>query len=166
MEPTTLTIILAIVAIIAALGAVMAQFVCRRWAPALAFGGMVVASIPGVSTIGWATLAFWGIAAAIAIGITILLPKAVADSRMGVAYIVGGVVCGAIVGAILGHAAMILGSVIGAFCGAVAFSRTPNGAAIRFPSKQFVNYVCAKGLPAIVTACIGAITIIESISIL
>ena len=48
-------------------------------------------------------------------------------------------------------AAMIVGAVVGAVAGGIFFARTPKGAALHFPSKRFLQYLCAKGFPTVVS---------------
>ena len=54
---------------------------------------------------------------------------------------------------------MVLGTIIGAFVGQLAYSRTPNGRWMLFPSTQFWRYFAAKCLPAIVAISIVCIAI-------
>lgn len=58
-------------------------------------------------------------------------------------------------------ATIIIGSAIGALLGALAFAKTNSGKSLNFPSRQFFNYLAAKGLPIIVTASIIGVTISE-----
>ena len=137
-----------------AAGVVLA-FIPKAWAAPVAWVGLFLLWYADCVTSPWSTMLFWGVAAAIAWGINVLLPKPIANSSMGVGYITGAALAGTLVGMLLSNAGMIIGSVLGAFCGAMAFSRTPAGEPMHFPSRQFVNYLCAKGLPAVVTTCIA-----------
>lgn len=149
------TITLTITGVLLLAAAVVLAFVPKPWSAPLAWAGLLSLAISDTIESSSSILIFWGIAALIAWGINIMLPRAVARSSMGVAYMTGAALAGTSVGMLLSGAGMIAGSVLGAFCGALAFSRTPAGNTLHFPSKQFVNYLCAKGLPAVVTTCIA-----------
>lgn len=149
----TPSIILISVAVISALASLVIAYIPRGWGALVAYCGLLCLSfVPGLN-VRTDTLLFWGIAALIALGICSLLPDWVSKSRKGVGYIVTATIAGALVGMLI--SGLIIGAVTGAFCGALAFSRTPEGKTLKFPSSEFLNYLCAKGLPAIVTACIA-----------
>ena len=107
------------------------------------------------------TLTFWGIAVFIVLGITSLLPKPLAQSTRGLGFIAGGAMAGTAAGMAVSAGASIAGSLIGASLGALAYSRTHS---LKFPSSQFVQYLCAKGLPAAVTMSISSIVILSLIN--
>lgn len=138
------------------LAGIVGSFLSMRASAAFSFLGYlgiaVSRSLPGSD----ASLVFWGVATVIALAISYMLPVSVATSRRGVGYIVGAIVAGAFVGLIVSHAWMIIGAVVGAILGAIAYSRTPQGRSMGFPSSRFFNYLCAKGLPAVVSVCIVA----------
>lgn len=156
-------IILMIVAGIVAIIGLGATLMSRPWASLVAFGALCVLFLQPVSAVSVGTLLFWGIASLIATAICVLLPGDVQRSRMGVAYLLVGTVAGAFVGLIISTAGMIVGAVLGAVCAAVAYSRTPAGRTIDFPSAKFFNYLCAKGLPIVVTVCEVTITVVSII---
>lgn len=117
----------------------------------------VVATFAGMLGIGLLTvdakateLIFWGIATAIVVAIQYLLPANVTASRRGVGYIVGATLAGMSVGLTLGREWVTIGAAVGAILGGIAYSRTPDGRSIKFPSSKFLNYLCAKGLPTVV----------------
>lgn len=125
----------------------------QRLAPAAAWIGLALllltsAHVPTLSTVG-----FWAAAAAIATAINYMLPASVVDSRIGQGYIAGAALAGMFVGMIINHSAMIVGAIAGAFIGALAFSRMPAGKEILNPFSKFINYVCAKGMSAIIAVC-------------
>lgn len=134
-----------------AVGAVVASFFSRYWASLVTFIALAIVYVCPQGDLPLATLLFWGGASVIALGIGFLLPPTVSRSGAGVGYISGGALAGAVVGLIISPAATVIGAVVGACGGALAFSRTPAGAPLEFPSRKFVNYLCAKGLPAVVT---------------
>ncbi len=137
-----------------AAGVVLA-FIPKTWSAPVAWLGLCLLWFSGSIAVTWSVLLFWGIASAITLAINFLLPKIVANSNLGVGYIVGASLAGTLVGMLVSNAGMIVGSALGAFCGALAFSRTPKGGAMKFPSQRFFNYLCAKGLVAVVTTCIA-----------
>lgn len=150
-----MSMILTITGVLLLATGVVLAFVPKGWSAPVAWIGLWLLCLGDAVQASWSTLLFWGMAALIAWGITILLPKAVANSKMGVGYIVGAALAGTLVGMLMNNAGMIVGSVAGAFCGALAFSRTPGGRTMKFPSCPFFNYLCAKGLVAVVTTCIA-----------
>lgn len=159
METIQPNIIICIVAIIIATAAVIANFAARRWSCLLSFIAIALIYFLGNAGIPSQTLWFWGSCSLLAWGICVLLPRQVMDSRFGLNYIAVGALAGTFVGILISLAAMIIGALLGAFCGALAFSRTPAGKTMRFPSRQFLNYLCAKGLPSAVCMCIAALTV-------
>lgn len=134
----------------------------RRYAPAPAWGALILTVT--IQAVSWDTVLFWGIAAAIAVGINTLLPKPVASSTEGTPYMTGASLAGAFVGLLLGSAGLIVGAIAGAACGGIAYSRSPRGSNLDFPSRKFMNYLCAKGLPIVITCCISALTILAIIT--
>ncbi len=159
METTAPNIIICVVAIIIALAAVISNFAARRWACLLSFIAIALIYFLGQTGMPSQTLWFWGSSTLLAWGICILLPREVMNSRFGLNYIATGALAGTFVGLLLSLAGMVIGALIGAFCGALAFSRTPDGKNLRFPSRQFLNYLCAKGLPSVVCMCVAALTV-------
>lgn len=143
------------------LAGVVATFFSRGWSALVGYAGLLVIYLWGDAGVSSAQAWFWGVAALIAWGICMMLPSMIARSRAGVGYITGAALAGAFVGMLISHAGMIVGAVVGAFCGALAYSRTPGGKAIEFPSSKFLHYLCAKGLPAVVAICIMCVAIAE-----
>ena len=149
----------AIISLVLAVLAVGGCFIPRF--PAVILGwlsllGMHIAGAPYASS---QVLIFWGIAAIIVLMLGILQPKALTAARAGHGY-----VCGAtLVGVVLGYlvqpmaAAIIIGGALGAFLGCMAFMRTPSAPRFALSSPEFIQYLCAKGLPAVVTCSMAAI---------
>ena len=160
---TTIIICLSLIPLLASLWLMLMR---QRPAPATAWLSLALlyfadARVPGLSTVG-----FWGAAAAIATAINYMLPAAVTDSRTGQGYIAGAALAGLFVGMVMNFkSAMIVGAIAGALIGALAFSRTRSGATIAHPFRKFINYVCAKGMSAVITAVIAGITISYIISL-
>lgn len=144
---------LIVVACMAVALSVVGSFMSARWAAPAAFVGLALAGLSEYIDLKPGSYIFWFVATMIVVIISVMLPKSVACARNGVGYIAGATLAGTLVGLCIGHAGMILGAVIGAFCGALAYSRTPSGKALGFPSRKSVNYLCAKGFPAVITMC-------------
>ena len=159
METNAPNIIICVVAIIIAVAAVIANFTARRWSCLLSFIAIALIYFLGNAGIPSQTLWFWGSCSLLAWGICVLLPRDVMETRFGLGYIAAGALAGTFVGILMSQAAMVIGALLGAFCGALAFSRTPSGKTMRFPSRQFLNYLCAKGLPSAVCMCVAALTV-------
>lgn len=104
----------------------------------------------GILAFPSSTMLFWGVATLIVLGLDRLLPAAITRGIDGRGYICGGALAGMVVGMLMSSARIILGAVIGAFLGAMAYSRTPVGKTLSFPSSGFLRFLCARGLPAVV----------------
>lgn len=144
-----------------ALAATLSYFP-RRGECVVAFFALAIASLSPYSAITGSTLAFWGIATALVLGINALLPRHIAEARNGIPYIATASFAAMMVGLTFATSAtIIIGSAIGALLGALAFAKTNSGKSLNFPSRQFFNYLAAKGLPIIVTASIIGVTISE-----
>lgn len=144
--------------------AVVLTFMSVRYSPAVAFSGLVAFGFSGIAPMGPDLFIFWGIAALIAVGVNFMLPREVACSRIGMGYVAAGALVGLVVGLLLNEAAMIIGAVLGAVAGGIAFSRTPAGRAVDFPSSRFLNYICAKGLPAVITLCQCGVVAVQALT--
>lgn len=96
-------------------------------------------------------LIFWGVTAALAVGLALMLPPQVGHSRAGLAYICTGALAGMAVGmAAASSAAIILCTALGIIAGALLMGRMQPGKQLGFPSRQFLNYALAKGFPVLV----------------
>lgn len=156
---SSIAVILIIISTLLAVGAVVASFFSCRWAAAVGWLSLCPLCLIDGFAIPGPLLAFWGVAALIALGISYMLPTAVATSRVGVPYMTVGALCGILIGAIAAsQAGMICGAVAGILFGGVAYSRTPRGRDLDFPSAQFFNYLLAKGLPMAVALCSAALS--------
>ena len=71
---------------------------------------------------------------------------------MGLSAIVG-----VLLGIMMGQSYVLLGTIVGAMVGAMAYSRTPHGKWIRFAKSTFIQYFCARCLPAIVAVAMAGI---------
>ena len=103
------------------------------------------------------TFIFYGIATAMVIGLKYISPKGEPDGRTtGNLYIGLGAMMGCLLGMLIDARFMLLGTALGAVMGEVAFSRTPHGKWLMLSKSNFIQYLCARGLPAIVAvAMIG-----------
>ncbi len=144
-----------IICLLLIISAIAICFVSGTFGSAVAFLSLcAVGLVPGIHlTPG--TYIFWGVAMVIVVALNFILPEAVARSRTGVPYICVGALAGALLGvAASSQTAIILGSVAGAAVGGIAYGMTPRGKMLDFPSSRFINYLCAKGFPVVITACI------------
>ncbi len=142
----------------AALTALAGMFRADKRTPLAAWCAYAFLMLSSAKVPTWQSVTFWGAAAAIAYAINLLLPQHISRSRIGLGYIAGASLSGTFAGILLSQAGMIIGSAAGAFIGALAFSRTPRGKEIRYPFPKFINYVCAKSMPTVITACICGLT--------
>lgn len=162
-----MTVTPCIISLLAIATSIAAAFRSQHWAPVSGWCALtVLTAADTVAAPHWSTIVFWGIAAAIAFAINRLLPAIVSNSRTGISYMAGGTLAATFVGMIVSQAGMILGAITGAFCGAMAFSRTPSGKTLGFPSARFFNYVCAKGFPLVITSCLCGLSVLYIITII
>ncbi|MDE6090692.1 MAG: hypothetical protein K2G41_08315 [Duncaniella sp.] len=162
-----ITIIFAVLAIsllLLAAGMIL-TFLSNRYAVAVSYAGLFGIGM-SIHELPCNSLIFWGVAAGIVIVIQCLLPKNIAKSTRGVGYIAGATLAGTFVGLAISHEWMIVGAVAGAILGGIAYSRTPAGSVMEFPSSKFLNYLCAKGLPAVISSCIVGTAILWLTAIL
>lgn len=123
-------------------------------ASATAYAAMLAGQFSGRAGIPDSQLIFWASATVIVLGISAMLPKALIQTSRGTSYISGATITGGIAGLALSGATIITGCAIGAFLGALAYSRTGSGKALAFPSSEFLQFLCAKGLPSTVAVSI------------
>lgn len=154
-----MTLTLLIIAALLLAAAIAMTFLPSRWSAPVAWAGMVLTILSGHIMLSTSQIVFWGIAAAIVLALNFLLPPDISRSRVGINYIAAGTIIGTLLGILASGPAMIVGSLIGAAAGAIAYSRTPRGRNLGFPSRPFFNYLAAKGLPAVITICIIGITL-------
>lgn len=102
----------------------------------------------------------WGIAVAIVLVIDMMQPRRLARCTNGMTYIGIGALVGMMVGMTgFSYLWMVAGAAIGVIAGGYVYARTPAGRPLGFPSAQFFQYLCAKGLPAVVTVSIIGIAV-------
>lgn len=90
-------------------------------------------------------------------GLKYMSPKGEPDGRnTGNLYIGLGAMMGCLLGMLIDARFMLLGTALGAVMGQLAFSRTPHGKWLMLSKSNFIQYLCARGLPAVVAvAMIG-----------
>lgn len=125
----------------------------KPWKPAAvpAFVAMALLQFtPCMGTSTW-KMVMWGMATALVVGLRYYQPSGEPDGRnTGNVYVGLGSLAGALLGILVGREFIVVGTILGAFMGIMAYSRTPHGKWIKFPTSTFIQYFCAKGLPAIV----------------
>ncbi len=108
-------------------------------------------------------IAMWTMATAIVVLLRRYQPAGEPDGRnTGNLYIGLASVVGALLGIAMGANYVLLCTIVGATVGLMAYSRTPHGKWIKFASSTFIQYFCARCLPAIVAVAIMGISV-ESI---
>lgn len=153
---------LSILAFVFAAVALWRGFVSCRWAvvPAMvatALGFAATRALPE-GTVSTFTLLMWEFCGLIVLGLSILLPKGVTTSRNGVGYLIGAGVAGGLLGWAIAQQWIVLGVVIGVLMGALAYITTPAGKHLKHFSPEFLQYLSAKGLPAVVIVAMALIS--------
>lgn len=147
--------IITVLTVILLVAATSLTFFSGIYAPVVAFLGLCCAGMLPGEHFSVTVYVFWGLAMLIAVALGLMLPPSVTRSRIGMSYICGASFAGMLVGlALSSHAAVVAGAFAGAALGGVAFAKTPSGKVLEFPTSKFLNYLCAKGLPAVVTMSI------------
>ena len=150
--------IFAVISIVLTVVAVVLSYYSTVYSSVVAFLGLCCAGLMPQVALPANTYIFWGVAMLIVVALGYVLPPSVTRSRLGMAYIAGASLAGMLAGLSLSHAAMITGAFAGALLGGVAFAKTPKGKALEFPTSKFFNYLCAKGLPVVITMSIAGTT--------
>jgi hypothetical protein len=133
--------------------AVSLLLVVRPYFPAsaTAYAGLWLLKWSGVIHPSDWLLTSWGIAVGIVLIIEMMQPRSLARCTNGMMHIGVGVFVGMMVGLTgFSYLSMVVGAAVGGLAGGVVYARTPAGKALRFPSRQFFQYLCAKGMPAVV----------------
>lgn len=153
--------IILLVAGILCLIAALALVLWPRWVAAVpAFIGLVLLHLSYYIAVPMLTFAFWGLATLITMGLFYLSPSGEPDGHSSSNLYVGfTAMAGGMLGILLAPRIMVLGVILGAAMGQLAYSRTPAGKWMLFPSSQFLRYFAAKCLPAIVAISIVCIAI-------
>lgn len=158
---TVFLIILGIVALVAGFLAIM-----RPWFPGapVAYLGLWLLKWAGFIHPTVSLLTSWGVIAAIVLGLDLLLPRNVTRATNGMTYMGTGGLVGLFVGMTgFSLAWAVVGAAAGVLLGAFAYTRMPGGEGLGFPSARFFQYLCAKGLPAVVTLGIIGIAVLLAV---
>lgn len=174
-----MVVFIIIVSILLWLGSIWCLFGRQTIAPALSYVALLVLSfatengyqllpINNVMLIGWLCMTL------VVMLISILQPEVVRRQIRGMAFIVGGGVVGLAVG-LLGftvtsmidtrYAFMILAVIIGIALGFLLYSNTPDGRPIRIGSRNFFQYLLAKGFPTAITLMMMGVALVLVITI-
>ncbi len=150
----TILLILGAISLLAAL-----VLVIKPWIVAVipAYAGLWLLHLSVYTTFPKWVFIFYGIATAMVVGLKFISPKGEPDGRnTGNLYLGLGAMMGCLLGMLIDARFMLLGTILGAVMGQVAFSRTPHGKWLMLSKSNFIHYLCARGLPAIVAvAMIG-----------
>lgn len=158
---STILLISGIIALVAGFLAIMRPYIPGAL---LAYAGLWLLKWGGVLHPSTSLLISWGVIVVIVLIIDYLLPAGIARATNGMAYMgVGGLV-GLFVGMTgFSLAWAVTGAAAGVLLGALAFTRMPGGRELGFPSSRFFQYLCAKGLPAVVTLGIIGIAVLLAV---
>ena len=141
-------------------------FCIRPHIPAVipAYGGIWLLQWSGMLHFPSVMLSYWGIMVVIVVTVSALLPPALVKATQGLFPIGITSLAGMLAGLSFGYAPMVIGAVAGTIAGGVYFSRTPKGAGLNFPSSQFLQYLCAKGFPTVISVSLTGIAILVALS--
>ncbi|MDE6854145.1 MAG: hypothetical protein K2J38_03725 [Muribaculaceae bacterium] len=164
MSPSLFIVLACIFAVVG----LVTMFLPRIPAVLAGYAALVSAHFAGAVFVSGPVLWFWGIATALVLGLRILQPRALVDASQGHWYTVAGSVAGAFAGIAISatQAAVILGGALGAFIGTAAFSRTRAGSVLRQRQGAFLQYLCAKGIPALVCASMSVMALVLASTVL
>lgn len=153
--------IILLIAGVACMAAAIALVLRPRWVAAVpAFAGLCLMHWSYYIDVKTMTFIFWGIATLITVGLFYLSPKGEPDGHRSSNLYVGFTsLAGGMLGILLAPRVLVLGVILGAVMGQLAYSRTPDGKWMLFPSTMFWRYFLAKCLPAIVAISIVCIAI-------
>ncbi len=108
-------------------------------------------------------IAMWTMATMIVVALRRYQPAGEPDGRnTGNLYVGLASIMGALLGIAMGSNFVLIGTIVGAVIGLMAYSRTPYGKWIKFANSTFIQYFCARCLPAIVAVAMIGISV-ESI---
>jgi uncharacterized protein YqgC (DUF456 family) len=153
-------IILLVLGIACLLGGIF--FAIKPLAPnaLIGFAGICLLHWSKYINVSTSAFIFWGIASVLVLLVDFLRNDDAASASMtGNIYATVGAVGGMLLGMALGAAFMVLGVIVGALVGVFAFSKTPNGAGLKFPTSTFIHYFCAVGFPVIVTVAMAGLAV-------
>ena len=126
----------------------------RPYVPSViaSYGGLWLLQWSGAVSVPAQALGYWGAMVFLVFTISSLQSPALTKATQGTVPITLTSLAGMVVGlSLASYAALLVGAVGGAVAGGIFFARTPKGAALHFPSKRFLQYLCAKGFPTVVS---------------
>lgn len=151
-DPATHTLWILVLSLIFAAASIVLSYMSKWTAVLAAYAALCAGCLSGYASESAAQLVFWAVASLMVVGICYLLPQNVRDSRVGVGYMATGSMAGTFIGMLVNSlAGVVTATALGMFFGVLAFSRLADGERLDFPSRKFLNYMCAKGLPLVVT---------------
>lgn len=139
----------------------------RPYVPSVlaSYGGLWLLQWGGLMEEPTVTLSYWGVMVVIVVTINSMQQPALTKATQGLPQMLITSVAGMFLGLMMGYyASMVIGAAVGAVAGGVFFARTPKGAALRFPSKRFLQYVCAKGFPTVISVSLTGIAIMVAVA--
>lgn len=166
-----MSVALMIIGIICFAGALWLLFSREVLAPATSLLGLVSVYFSYRLPLAPNMVITWVALTVIVMGVSFMQPAAVMAQKRGMGYMTIGAIAGMAVGLIsvsattsltAQYACMIVGVLAGIFFGFMLFSRTPDAAAVRFPSSRFFSYLAAKGFPLAITIIQPGIVIMLS----
>ena len=143
-------------------------FLCLRpYVPSVlaSYGGLWLLQWGGLIDIPTVTLSYWGVMVVIVVTISSMQSPVMVKATQGLPHILITSFAGMLLGMTMGYyASMVIGAVLGAAAGGIYFARTPKGAALQFPSKRFLQYLCAKGFPTVISVSLTGIALMVAIA--
>lgn len=153
-------IMLLVLGALCLVGAMVCLFWSRVAAALPAYAGLVLLHVSTYIYLPVKTFVFWGVATLLVVGIQRLLPPGEPNGgKAGKVYVGISALAGCLLGMVVGARAMVLGVVLGSFVGQMAYSRTPEGGWLKFPTSTFIQYFCARSLPVVVAVSMLGIAI-------
>ena len=121
----------------------------RPYVPSVldSYGGLWLLQWGGLMEVPTVTLSYWGVMVVIVVTINSMQQPALTKATQGLPQML-----------ITSVAGMLLGLMMGYYASMVI------GAALRFPSKRFLQYVCAKGFPTVISVSLTGIAIMVAVA--
>ena len=143
-------------------------YLCLRpYVPSVlaSYGGLWLLQWGGLMEVPTVTLSYWGVMVVIVVTVNSMQTPALVKATQGLPQMVLTSVAGMLLGMMMGYyASMVIGAVAGVVAGGVFFARTPKGSALGFPSKRFLQYLCAKGFPTAISVSLTGIAIMVAVA--
>ena len=134
----------------------------RPYVPSVlaSYGGLWLLQWGGLMEVPTVTLSYWGVMVVIVVTINSMQQPALTKATQGLPQMLITSVAGMLLGLMMGYyASMVIGAAVGAVAGGVFFARTPKGAA-----QRFLQYVCAKGFPTVISVSLTGIAIMVAVA--